>query len=189
MADPAAYWLSGTPYCAACAECDVFPALGVGDIARSIRSDGVGCCGCCGEEFVEDILDEEDEPELVLHLWISNMADAGLDFDATSSYLEATRWTPPEGVQLNIDSQSLAGLHPEKVWQAYRSLAAAVAAAGHNLDDPDAEEKIGAPILTACPMELREVGYTSAGESLARLRSPRCKLWTDFCDVIPSLTE
>lgn len=48
-----AYWLNGTPYCLACVESNA-PCMSDGEKTRSVREDGTGRCGCCGEEFALD---------------------------------------------------------------------------------------------------------------------------------------
>ncbi len=100
-----------------------------------------------------------------LHLWVENQVETGSD--ATGSYLAAADWSAPSGITLH--GQQLAGDDVDAVWDAYRTLAAAVAAAGHG--DACADGELGPPTLTACPAGLRHDGYTSAAESLARLAS------------------
>lgn len=45
-----AYWLDGTPYCVDCVE-GTPPCMSESERQRSIREPGIGCCGCCGQEF------------------------------------------------------------------------------------------------------------------------------------------
>lgn len=121
-----------------------------------------------------------------LRLWISNQTE-GAGCDCTTHYIEAADWVPPAGVTLDADAQMLTG-EAEATWAAYRSLAAAVAEVGHGTDfDGDEIEEIGEPILTACPRQLICDGWTSAGESLARLESPEHETWGSFVTSIPSL--
>lgn len=79
---------------------------------------------------------------ITLKLWVSNQY--GCDSDMTYSYLQASRWKAPAGVILDINAQTLSG-PPEKTWEAYRSLAEAVAANGHGVDCDWADD----PCLTA----------------------------------------
>lgn len=49
-----AYWLDGTPYCAACVECEDAPCLGEEEIdAASSGPASSGRCACCGDLFGE----------------------------------------------------------------------------------------------------------------------------------------
>lgn len=101
---------------------------------------------------------------VTLKLWVDNQSEVGLDWDATTDYIRAAHWRTPAGVTL--DGQTLAG-ESEAAYAAFRALADAVAEAGHG--DTEIDAAASAPNLTACPSDLCEEGYTSAGESLARL--------------------
>jgi len=108
------------------------------------------------------------------------------DHDVTCFYIDATSWTAPEGVTYNRNDSTLTG-EPDAVWAAYKSLAVAVADAGHGDVDIDHEDLIGSPILSACPVELIDNTSGGAAESLARMMSPQCNTWAAFVASVPSL--
>jgi hypothetical protein len=123
---------------------------------------------------------------ITLKLWVSNQA--GVDSDMTYAYIQGSRWAAPDGVVLDVEEQTLSG-PAAKTWQAYRSLAASVAAVGHGLDDASAEEAAGEPCLTACPTEIVHPDYTCAAESLARTVSSSARTWAEFVRQIPELAR
>jgi hypothetical protein len=58
MKNLTAYWVHGTPYCLGCIFAEN-PCLSVEEMDRAVRHDGTGHCGCCGEEFVSDELEDD----------------------------------------------------------------------------------------------------------------------------------
>ena len=122
--------------------------------------------------------------QLTLKLWVSNQA--GCSCDCTNLYIRAAGFSPPSGVVLNVESQTLSGT-ASATWRAYQALAKAVARAGHGLDDIKSEQEAGVPRLTACPDGLVSDGYMSAAESLARRESPAHATWAKFVAAIPCL--
>ena len=105
------------------------------------------------------------------------------DHDVTYAYIDATTWTAPDGVTYNRNDSTLTG-EPEAVWSAYKSLAVAVADAGHG--DVDVE---GDPVLSACPVELIDESSGGSAEHLARMMSTDCNTWAEFKQAVPSLTK
>lgn len=101
------------------------------------------------------------------------------DHDVTYAHIDATTWAAPEGVMYDRDAGTLTG-ETVAVWAAYKSLAVAVANAGHGDID-------GEPILSACPVELIDESSGGAAECLARMMSPECNTWAEFVAVVPSL--
>lgn len=121
---------------------------------------------------------------VTLKLWVGNQV--GVDSDCTANYVAATGWKAPAGVTL--DAQTLSG-EAGAAWAAYRSLAAAVAAAGHGADADGNAIEADPPVLTACPSQLVCEGYTGAAEAIARLESPTRETWAGFVASVPSLAE
>lgn len=119
-----------------------------------------------------------------LHLWIENQPG---DCDCTAAYLRAAGFVPAAGVAYDGDAGTLSGVEPEAVYAEYRRAARLVADAGHgDVSEADAAE-LGEPVLTACPADLIEAGYRSAGESLARLESRGQATWAGLVAAVPSL--
>ena len=124
-----------------------------------------------------------------LHLWVNNQE--GTDCDCTYAYLGAGMnrgWTVPTGVFLDIQASTISGGDAETVFSAFLSLAAAVAEAGHG-EDMDGQPIPGQPNLTACPDELREISYTSAAESLARLTCREHTTYAAWAAEVPAMAE
>lgn len=113
---------------------------------------------------------------ITIKLWVSNQPG---DSDQTAAYVAAADWLPQEGVAWDADACTLSG-PAEKTWRQFRQLNGAVEAAGHG--DDDADRELGPPVLTACPVEVIEPGYTSAAESVARLASVEALTWAEFCE-------
>ena len=103
------------------------------------------------------------------------------DHDVTYAYIDAANWTTPEGVTYDRHAQTLSG-EANAVWAAYKSLAVAVANAGHGDADIDGE-----PVLSACPVELIDETSGGAAEYLARMMSTQCGTWAEFQQAVPSL--
>jgi len=108
------------------------------------------------------------------------------DHDVTCYYIDAAYWTAPVGVTYNRHDSTLSG-ESNAVWSAYKSLAVAVADAGHGDADIDVEDLMGKPILSACPVELIDESSGGAAEHLARMMSPQCNTWAEFVAEVPSL--
>lgn len=113
-----------------------------------------------------------------IHLNVENHT---CDHDVTYAYIDAANWTTPEGVTYDRHAQTLSG-EANAVWAAYKSLAVAVANAGHGDADIDGE-----PVLSACPVELIDETSGGAAEYLARMTSTECETWAEFVASVPSL--
>lgn len=119
---------------------------------------------------------------LTLHLWVGNMPT---DFDATPLYIDAAGYTAAPGVTYDRDAQTLAGADPDAVFAEFRRLAGLVAEAGHGADI--APDDLAAPDLTACPVQLIDPGYRSAGESLARLTCRDAATFAAWVEGVPEM--
>lgn len=112
--------------------------------------------------------------ETKLNLWVSNMDVAGANSDYTEDYLREAGATDimTRHIGVTLKGQTLTGSDPEALFAAYVDLRAAVAAAGHGVDD----EELPEPELVAS-ISGRDEG---AAKGLERLVSATANSWADF---------
>lgn len=118
--------------------------------------------------------------DITLVIWIENQPDFG--YDLTEEYISVSRWEPPTGV--TFEGNRLSG-DPHATFAAYVQLRRILEDLGHG----DGCEDLDPPSLTACPLEMMEEGYQSAGESLAHVYSIGSNNWDEFYSKVGKYLE